>query len=142
MNKSATNEVVFETDETSKNDYKIILVWLLVFFLWSVILKRWWVLFLGAIYIVIQVFIKRNKKLMIFQNGEVVIQGLTKIYTKSTKIYYSVSSGNSKSLNYKILVLRYIDSNKILFRMPLDNEDDITKVTTMFERVKISTKRH
>lgn len=142
MNKSATNEVVFETDETSKNDYKIILVWLLIFFLWSMILKRWWVLFLGAIYIVIQVFIKRNKKLTIFQNGEVLIQGLTKISTKSTKLYYSVSSGNSKSLNYKIMVLRYIVSDKILFRIPIDNEDDLTKVTHMFDRVKISTKRH
>lgn len=141
------SKLVFSSNSRTKRDVWTILYGIAFFLLiYSIVYSKylinaWWILFFGAVIVSFDLLYRSKSEIEIYEDGQIIIKNLIpnwKRVFQNKDLYYYVKIGESKSLTNQVLILRLKKSDKLIFRIPIDTEEEYEKlVSLMTEKLKI-----
>jgi hypothetical protein len=143
------SKLLFSCNSRSRKDFMGVVFWVVTFTLWYSIISSklkinaWWIFILMLLFISFNLIYLTNKQIEIYSNKDVIIRNLFKRWCKSlnsNQLYFYVVDGGAKSIYNQVIVIRQKRTDKLIFRIPLDSEQDYIKMTEILS-VKLEMKR-
>jgi hypothetical protein len=141
------SKLVFLSNSRSKRD-----VWTVFFgaaffvLIYSIVhskyhMNAWWILVFGALIIFVDLLYRSKSEIVIYEDGQIIIKNLIPNWNSvflNKDLYFYVKIGESKSLANQVLILRLKQSDKLIFRIPINSEKEYLDIVSLLtEKVKI-----
>lgn len=96
----------------------------------------WWIYLIFTLILLINRVLLSSKEICFLDSRELVISqkiGSDKIY-KFEQLYFHKSNGGARSTFYKLIILRRKKDDFIVFRIPLDSDEEEEKVISFLQQ--------